>query len=80
MKTTLANKKISTPFQQALDMVEQLPESDQEALVEVIRSRLIERRRTEIAIHARETLQAFREGRAKYGTLEDLKEDLLSQP
>ena len=78
MKVVHMNNKPSTPFQQALETVERLPESDQEALVEVIRARLIEHRRTEIAIHARETLQAFREGRAKYGTLEDLKEDLLS--
>ena len=78
MKVAHVNNKPSTPFQRALETVERLPESDQEALVEVIRARLIEHRRTEIAIHARETLQAFREGRAKYGTLEDLKEDLLS--
>ena len=76
MQAANVSNKAPTPFQRALETVEQLPESDQTALVEVIRARLIERRRTEIAIHAQETLQAFREGRAKYGTLEDLKDDL----
>ncbi len=36
---------ISTPFQQALDIVEQLPAEDQETLVDIIQRRLIEQRR-----------------------------------
>jgi len=71
---------VSTPFQQALDVVERLPADDQEALIEVIRRRLIEQRRIEIARNARATVQAFREGRACYGTVDDLRHDLLSEP
>jgi len=67
---------ISTPFQQALDAVEKLPVEDQETLVEIIRQRLIEQRRAEIARNAQATLQAFREGRASYGTVDDLRRDL----
>ena len=70
---------VSTPFQQALDIVERLPADDQEALIEVIRRRLIEQRRMEIARNARATVQAFREGRARYGTLDDLRRDLLDE-
>ena len=67
---------LTTPFQQALDSIEQLPTEDQETLIEIVQRRLIEQRRAEIARNARATLQAFREGRARYGTIDDLRRDL----
>jgi hypothetical protein len=71
---------VLTPFQQALDVVEQLSIEDQETLVEIVQRRLIEQRREEIAHNASVTLQAFREGRASYGTMDDLRRDLLEEP
>jgi len=65
-----------TPFQHALDVVEQLPLEDQETLVAIIRQRLIERRRADIAANAEASRAALREGRASYGTLEDLRKEL----
>ena len=67
-------------LQQALDVVESLPPDDQEALIDLIRHRLVEKRRAEIARNAEETLQAVREGRAQYGSIEDLRRDLLGEP
>lgn len=67
----------ATPFQAALEVVEALPPKDQEILIDLIHHRLVERRRDEIARHAEETLRAVQEGRAQYGTLEDLERDLL---
>ena len=66
-----------TPFRQALEIIERLPPVDQEALIEVIRLRLLEQRRFEIASNAEDTRQALREGKAKYGDLADLRRDLL---
>ena len=66
-----------TPFEEALQVVEQLSPLDQAALVEIIRQRLIEQRRREIAINAQTLRQAFRDGRAQYGTVDDLRRDLL---
>jgi len=66
-----------TPFQKAIDAVESLPYEDREELLEVLRMRIAEHRRDEIAANARESLQAVREKRAKSGTIEDLKKDLL---
>ena len=66
-----------TPFQRALDAVESLPIDAREEVVEIIKMRLAEDRREEIAVNAREAVQAVREKRAKYGTIEDLKNDLL---
>lgn len=70
----------NTPFQTAIDVVEALPPEDQETLIDLIHRRLTERRRDEIARHAAETLQAVREGRAQYGTFDDLERDLLAEP
>ena len=67
---------VTTPFQQALDFIEQLPPEDQTSLIEIVQQRLTEQHRAEIARNAHATLQAFREGRARYGTLEDLRRDL----
>jgi len=64
-------------FQKAIDAVESLPVDDREELLEILRLRMAEHRRDEIAVNARETLQAVREKRAKFGTVEDLKKDLL---
>jgi len=66
-----------TPLQKALDAVESLPFDQREEVVEIIRMRLAEDRREEIAANAREAVKAVREKRAKYGTMEDLKKDLL---
>jgi len=71
---------MSSPFQQALEVIERLSAEDQASLMEIVQQRLAELRRAEIARNAGETLLAFREGRAHYGTIEDLKRDLLSEP
>ena len=67
-------------LQQALDVVERLPAEDQETLIELLQRRLLEQRRAQIARNAAATLQAVREGRSRYGSIEDLKSDLLDEP
>ncbi len=66
-----------TPFQKAIEAVESLPFDEREEVLEVIRRRLAEDRREEIAANAREALEAVKEGRAHYGTIHDLKKDIL---
>jgi hypothetical protein len=66
-----------TPFQKALEAVESLPFDDREEIIEIIKRRLAEDRLEEIAANAREAVKAVREKRAKYGTIEELKKDLL---
>ena len=67
-------------LQQALDIAEQLPPEDQETLIELIERRLVERRRAEIGRNAAATLRSVRQGQARYGSVEDLKQDLLTEP
>jgi len=68
-----------TPFQKALEAVESLPIDAREEIVEILKRRLAEDRREEIAANAREAVKAVREKRAKYGTIEDLKKDLIGE-
>jgi predicted AAA+ superfamily ATPase len=68
-----------TPFQKALDAIESLPIDAREEIIEIIKRRLAEDRREEIAANAREAVMAVREKRARYGTVEDLKGDLLEE-
>ncbi len=63
-------------FQDALDMVESLPEEQQETLIDIIRRRLIERRREVLAEHIKEAREEYRRGEARRGTVDDLMEDL----
>jgi len=69
----------STSLQQALDFVEALPLEDQQTLIELLQRRLAEQRRREISYNAESTLRAVREGSAHYGSIDDLKQDLLSE-
>lgn len=69
---------IGTPIQRALDVVEALTDEEQVIVVDLIRRRLIERRRDEIAANAAELFSDFDQGKAKTGTLDDLFNDLKS--
>ena len=73
------NTHQETPFQKALDAVEFLPFDEREEIIEIIKRRLAEDRREEIAANAREAVKAVREKRAKYGTIEDLKKEFKQQ-
>lgn len=68
----------TSQFQVAIETVEALPPDDQLLLIDVIKRRLVEKRRAEIAQAGAETLKAVREGRAKFGDVDDLRRDLES--
>jgi len=61
----------SISIQEALETIEKLPLEEQETLLEIIKKRLIEKRREEIARNAQETLKAVSEKKAKYGNVEN---------
>jgi len=63
-------------FQEALDIVESLPEYQQEDLVDIIRRRLIEQRRDRLADSIREAREEYARGEVKRGTVDDLMKEL----
>ncbi|MFB8796120.1 MAG: hypothetical protein U7126_18305 [Microcoleus sp.] len=64
-------------LQEIIDQVESLSIEDQDQLFELIRKRRIENRRAEILANAQEVMEAFKNGTAKRGTVDDLIADLL---
>ena len=63
-------------FSEALELIESLPEEERRDLLDIVRRRLVEERRAEIA----KSIQAAREdwvgGEAKRGTVDDLLREL----
>ncbi len=69
----------SVPLQTVIEYVEALSPEDQDLLLELIYNRRVEQRRREIARNAVQTLETLKTGKAKRGTLAELRADLLSQ-
>ncbi|MGL6339496.1 MAG: hypothetical protein ACRC80_10190 [Waterburya sp.] len=66
-------------IQQVIEDFETLSLEDQDLLLELIYKRRIEKRRTEIATNATQTIRAWEMGQAKRGNLADLRADLLAE-
>jgi hypothetical protein len=65
-------------FADILDVVEELPPEDQAELVAIVRRRLIERGREELAKEVLEARSDFQAGRCRPQTTEEILRDLLS--
>lgn len=63
---------------QVLESVERLPVEDQEILIDVIRKRLIEKRRDELAQSIKQAQKDYGEGNVFRGTIEDVIAELNS--
>ena len=66
------------PFGEVLETVERLSLEDQETLVDIIRRRIIERRRAELARDMHEAQEEFRTGGARPATPDELVKEILS--
>lgn len=64
-------------LQEIIDQVQSLSIEEQDQLFELIRKRRIENRRAEILANAQEVMEAFKNGTAKRGSVDDLIADLL---
>lgn len=67
---------VATSFQQALDLIEGLPEEQQQDLVEIVRNRQRERRRDALAAGIAQARQELTRGEVRRGTADDLLADL----
>ena len=69
--------KQKTPiFQEAIDIVESLPERQQENLIDIIRLRLIDRRRDLLVKNIKKARDEYAKGEVRRGTVDDLMKDL----
>ncbi|MDI3543458.1 MAG: hypothetical protein PWP57_1063 [Candidatus Atribacteria bacterium] len=72
----MGKKITSSHFQEVIEMVETLPPDDQALLIEIIRQRLIQNRRAELAAEIAEARDAYRQGETRSGTVTDLMKEL----
>jgi len=63
-------------FQDVLDMIESLPEEQQENLIAIIRRRLIEHKREVLAERINEAREEYRLGKVRRGTVDDLMNEI----
>ncbi|KAF3883725.1 MULTISPECIES: hypothetical protein [Nostocales] len=64
-------------LQEIINSIESLPVEEREYLFQFLRQQRIEKRRVEILTNAQEVMQAFKDGTAKRGSVDDLIADLL---
>lgn len=68
--------KQAITFQEALELVESLPEYQQENLLDIIRHRLIAHRRQTLAKHIEQARQEYARGLVRKGSVADLMKDV----
>jgi hypothetical protein len=64
-------------FHEALEIVESLTIDQQEQLIDIVRRRLIEQRRNEIAEQIKQAREEYARGECKTGTVADLMKEIL---
>jgi len=62
-------------FQEVLDIVESLPEYQQEDLIDIIRHRLIDHKRDLLAKKIKTARKEYARGEVKKGTVDDLMKE-----
>jgi hypothetical protein len=72
----MSEKVASSRFQEVIETVEALPPDDQTLLIEIVRRRLIELRRAELAADVKEARSAYERGDVRRGTVTELMEEL----
>ena len=69
-------QKQSVTFQEAIDIVESLPQNQQEDLISVLQRRMIEQKRKSLVKSVREARAEYKKGEVKRGSVDDLLKDL----
>lgn len=63
-------------FNDALEIIESLPEEQRESLIEIVRNRLIEERRDKLAKNISEAKEEYKRGNFRKGTVDDLLREI----
>jgi len=72
----MGQKTSSSRLQEAIETVEALPLEDQVLLIEIVRQRLIQQRRSELASEIAEARDDYQQGKIRRGTVTELMEEL----
>ena len=63
-------------FHEALDIVESLPEYQQESLIDIVRHRLIEYRRSSLASSIKEAKREYKNGKVRRGSIDEIMKEI----
>jgi hypothetical protein len=66
----------SVTFQEAIDIVESLPERQQQDIVDILQHRLIDRRRESLIKSVRKAEKEYSRGEVKAGSVDDIMKAL----
>ncbi len=69
---------IATTFDELVEAADRLSVAEQETLVDLLRHRLAEARRQELADYVREARREFQSGQAQIADVADIMDDILS--
>ncbi len=72
----MGKQTVLSHFQEVIEAVEALPPADQAMLIDIIRQRLIQHRRAQLASDILEARSAYQRGEVRRGTVADLIKDL----
>jgi hypothetical protein len=72
----MGSQRIVT-FQNALDIIESLPESQQESLIDIINRRLVEHKRDLLVKNVKKAREEYHRGEIKTGSVDDLMKEIL---
>ena len=65
-------------FYEVLEIVEMLPEEEQETLLDIIQRRLREHRRERIAQNVTKAREEYAKGEIRKGTVDELMEEIMA--
>ena len=68
--------KLNITFNDAIGIVESLPENQRKSLIETISNRLIEERRDKLAQSIKKAKEEYARGEIKRGTVDDLMREI----
>jgi len=71
------NSGQNASFQEALDIVESLPEQQQDDLIEIIKRRRIDFKRELLAKNIKEAREEYAKGEVRQGDASDLMKEIL---
>jgi len=63
-------------FNEALELIESLPEEQKESLIDIVKNRLIEERREKLAQSIKKAKKEYVRGKVRKGTVDDLMREL----
>jgi hypothetical protein len=64
-------------FQEALEIIESFPEDQRESLIDIVKRRLLDERRNQLARSIKEAREELRRGEVKKGTVDDLMSEFI---